>query len=235
MLLKNVLKDLIDNELVNLAIGKPQWSNATFSYTRLINCISMAYLELHKRFPLKKEIVTLIPLEDRTNYPLSLEFAVSNTASTSDKFIIDTAEDPFSDKVVKIDNIQDVNGCPIDFNTTKLTDNIILSGDKTLIIKAPDITQVYTLTCRTLPEPIILVNEAELDTYELELPSTYYEALLCYAAGRVYINRGAENTTNNESAIFFARFEASCTNILVLGLSNQENLSNNKLYNRGFV
>lgn len=235
MLLQECIKSLVSSELANLSIGKPEWSTGKFSYTTLISCISLANIELHKRFSLKREYVTLQPILGVYDYLLDPKHAVSNTASLLDKYVIDTVGRPFSGSIAKIDQLIDHNNETINFNTTANTNEFLLLDYRTLRIVNPDDKYPIQLVCRSIPAPIHLVNEEALDTYELDLPYTYLEALLCYAAGRAYINRGAENATNNESAIFFARFEASCARIENSNLSNNQESSNTRFTMKGFV
>lgn len=235
MLLKTVIDDLVNNELGNLAIGKPQWSDARFNYNILIQCISMAYLELHKRFSLIKEEVLLRPMAGTTIYDLSYDHALSNSVSSEVKYIIDSAELPFSGSIVKIDQMFDSCNEPVLFNTGKPGQNIQLLKEKRLLIRDPLIVGDLTLFCRGLPAPISVSGPTELNTYELEIPPMYLEALYLYAAGRVHSNRGAENATNNESAIFMARFEQSCANIQAMSLNDTEYSHNDRLTQRGFV
>lgn len=234
MLLKDVLNNLINNELGNLAVGKPEWSTGKFSYVSLIQCISMGYLELHKRFTLKKEYVSLLPTESINEYKLTTEHAVSNSVSTLDKYIADSVGKPFSGNIAKIEAILDKDGTEVLFNTTNFSDEVKLLDYRTVFIKNPTADSPVTLICRAIPVPIKLATEMELDTYDIDVPYQYLEALLCYAAGRAYVNRGAENATNNESAIFFARFEQACVNIAQLGLDTKEVTYNPRFTQRGF-
>jgi len=235
MLLKNILDDLINNELGNLSIGKPEWSDSKFSYTALIQCISLGYLELGKRFTLNREVVALRPTSAINEYALTYAHADSNTASTADKYIADTLTRVFSGNVVKIDQVFNELGELITINSTAANDDIRLLDATTLYIKTPSLFPSLQLHCRSMPAPIVLVNEVDLATYTVPLAPIYLEALLCYAAGRVYTNRGAENATNNESAIFFARFEKACVNIEQLGLSTKEFLHSSRFQMRGFI
>lgn len=235
MLLKNVLDQLIQNELANLSIGKPEWSTGNFNYTRLIQCISLGYIELHKRFTLKKELVVLQPMVGITEYVLDIEHAVSNTASTEDKYIIDTSARPFSNKIAKIDTIYDYTKLPIDFNNTQYNTGISLLDYRTIYIEEPDVNHTFNVMCRAIPEPIVLEDEGDLATYNLDIPYQYLEPLLLYAAGRAHNNRGTENATNNEGAVFMARFEAACVQITHTGLDTHETSYNNRLTQRGFV
>lgn len=235
MLLKNILNSLIRTELKNIVDGKPEWSDATkFNYVHLIDCVSQANVELHKRFLLKKGFVKIVPLDTRNTYPLDPQYAISN-ATIGDKFIYDSVEDPFPENIVKIDTLLDKDMDEITFNTTTFKDAITIKDEKTLYIPDPVILPLFYAVCRLLPEPILLTQESELDTYDLDLSPVYLQALLCFAAGKVYINRGAENATNNESAIFFARYEQACAEIEALGFSPKERMVNHKLSNRGFV
>jgi hypothetical protein len=234
MLLKDILDQLISNELANLAIGKPEWSTGNFNYVRLIQCISLGYIELHKRFTLKKESVILQPIDGISEYVLDIKHAVSNTASSETKYIIDTAGRPFSNSIAKIDTIYDYNKLPIDFNSSQNNSNISLLDYRTLHIDEIDTENTLNVMCRAVPKPIVL-DDGDLDAYDLDIPSTYIEALILYAAGRASNNRGAENATNNEGAIFMARFEASCAQISFTGLNTTEISVNTKLNSRGFV
>jgi hypothetical protein len=235
MLLKNVLDTLIRVELANLSLGKPEWSTGNFNYKMLINCISSAYVELHKRFSLQKERITLQPMEGVTLYILDAAHAVSNTASTEDKYIIDSALMPFSNSIAKIDAMYDHLNNPIIFDGTKIANPIYTLNYKSIVITEPDPAHPITILCRHIPAEIALQNEGDLNTYALELPPVYTEALLLYAAGRACANRGAENNMNNESAVFMARFEQSCVNISTFNLDSKEEMENTKLNCRGFV
>ncbi len=235
MLLKNLLDQLIYNELGNISQGKPEWSTGNFNYKRLIQCISLGYIELHKRFLLKKEIVTLQPMVGINSYVLDIANAVSNVGSSAPKYIIDTAEVPFSNSIAKIDELYDYNGEAVEFNTTKFGDDYYLINYRTLYIKTPDVDHTLSLVCRSVPGPIVLANEGELDTYNIDLPEIYTEALIYYAASRAYVNRGAENATNNESAIFSAKFEAACAVLMGTGFDPKELMVNDKLHARGFI
>lgn len=235
MLLKELLNTLIRVELANIVIGKPEWSHGNFNYEQLISCVSSGYIELSKRFTLYKETVVIQPIEGRTHYPLDIKYAVSNTSSTEDKFIMDSTAYPFSNEIAKIDQMYDHRGNSIDFDTTEFNENYYREDYRTLVIKVPDTNHTLGLLCRAIPPPIVLQDEGELDTYKLDIPYQYQEALILYAAGRACSNRGAENATNNEGAIFMARFEASCAQISHLGLDTKENISNDKLQCRGFV
>ena len=235
MLLKDVLNSLINNELGNLSIGKPEWSDGKFSYTSLIQCVSLGYQELHKRFTLKKEHILITPIDGLHEYVLSYEHALSNSTSTADKYITDSVEKPFSGNIAKIDSILDWLGEEIKFNTTGFADEVKLLDYRTIYLKNPDPDEPIDVICRAIPPTITLPTEIDLDTYEIDLPFQYLEALLCYAAGRAYSNRGAENASNNESAIFFARFEQACFNIEQFGLNDKETMTNTRLIARGFV
>ncbi len=235
MLLKSLLESVIQTELANLSIGKPEWATGQFSYKTLIEGVSLGYIELHKRFALQKEFVRVVPILGRTKYPLEMQYAVSDATPSVDKFIIDSVGDPFKDNIAKIDTVLDKQGEPLKFNTTTFKDLVSISDYKTLYIPDPICTPELTLVCRGLPAPIVLASENDLETYEIELPYTYLEALICYTAGRAYVNRGAENATNNESAIFMARFEAACMTVVQLGLNDKEEMVNDRLCRGGFV
>ena len=234
MLLKDILDELVNNELGNIPDGKPQWATGTFNYKRLIQCVSLGYVELHKRFSLKKESLLIHPQEGITVYVLDPKYAVSNTASSEDKYIMDSAENPFTGNLAKIDSIYDVEGEEVAFETTKFGDEIFLKNYRTLIIPKPSVFPELNLMYRAIPSPIVLQNEGELATYEVDLPYTYLQPLILFAAGRAYTNRGAENDTNNESAIYFANFEQACMQIVASGLTDTENSVNEKAIIRGF-
>ncbi len=234
ILLKSVLDSLIRVELGNLAIGKPEWSGSKFNYVQLIDCVSMASVELHRRFALKKEYVTVTPLAGRQHYPLLKAHAVSDTGLV-DKFIQDSVSYPFDENIVKIDTVLDEFGGVVHINRADLGSDIRLEDYRTLFINDPTLFSKLTVICRGLPAPISLSNEAALDGYILDIPHTYLDALRCYAAGKVYSNRGAENATNNESAVFFAKFEQACTQIVQLGLNDVETMGNTRFSTRGFV
>lgn len=234
MLLKDILDDLIYTELNNIVVGKPEWDTGKFSYTNLIKSVSLGLTELHKRFALIKETIQINPINASGIYILDYKYAVSNVASVETKFILDSASEPFSGRVAKIDSLYDSDGNFYEFDTTSAQSKFFTRDYRTLVIKDPAVVLPVTAVIRSMPASIS-VDESNFETFDINLPEAYREALILYAAGRVMSGRGPENATNNESAIFFARFENSCAVLMHTGLDNREHTVNNKLHLRGFV
>lgn len=234
MLLKDLLDDLIYNELNNVVVGKPEWDTGKFSYNNLIRSISLGVTEIYKRFALSKETVQVNPVNASGIYVLDYKYAASNTASLENKFILDSADQPFSGRVAKIDSLYDADGNFYEFDTTITHSGLFTRDYRTLVIKDSAIVAPVSVMIRSMPPPIT-VDESNFESFDIDLSEVYREALILYAAGRVMSGRGPENATNNESAIFFARFENSCAVIMHTGLDNREHNVNNKLHSRGFV
>ena len=236
MLLSYVLDELINTELADLSIGKPKWSKGPVNYKRLISSVYFAATDLHKRFLINQEEVLIETSENETMYVLKSEFAMSNTASTAAKYIIDSEDLPFNPNIIKVQQAFNAFGEMLPIND--LNNPWSLFTPKPNVIQLPYVsrnTAQFSVVCRTDERKPVFVNYGSVEGVELDIPVTFLEPLILYAAGRIYSSRGATNEGINEGASFMARYEQSCARIERYGLTNRDSPSNLRLIQKGWV
>lgn len=215
-------------------------------YKRIVPHINMALTELHKRFLIREEEVTIRCYDHIETYILDSKYAASNYESLEPyKYIHDSVFEPFVDNVLKIEKVFNEDGQELHLNetdpyiiqtetlqTSKKAWSINTPNFNTIQIPYPMVENQILVEYRANHEKI-LVKGLNPDTQEIKIPSHMLEALLLYIAGRAYSSLGGESA--QEGMAYMARFEASCKNIETLNLVNKENATNQKLEVNGWV
>ncbi|RLC68216.1 MAG: hypothetical protein DRH97_03830, partial [Chloroflexi bacterium] len=87
------------------------------AYAQLSSHVNLGLAALYSEFFLASDEIYVTLHEEITIYTLSSNFAASNDASAEDpKYIADTAENPFTDNILKIEEIYDEVGNRIPLN-----------------------------------------------------------------------------------------------------------------------
>jgi len=231
MLLSEIFDQLATGELAQHKYGKSGVIEPA-DYPALIRHVNMALTELHKRFPLKTKELKIAQFSNISLYHLNIKHAVSNTGSTETKYIIDSADNPFLDDLIKIDSVYDDYGEQIPLNDEALDKSVFMAGYDTIQIPfSVDGLNIYVIYRAKHADisTISLPNETEVD-----IPSTLLEPLLSYIAARCYstLNSQLGNTT---SSFYFSKFNLYCEKITEDNVLNEaRSMTNNKLHYKGF-
>ena len=242
MTLQQIFDLLSQGELSQISLGGTNGIDES-NWERVLNAINLGLTELHKRFPLRREQVVLQMQEGQLRYALDVKFAVSNTESTEPiKYLVDTLDDPFIGRVLKIEKIFDAKGCELALN--RLGDSfdqahstVRTPNFNTLIL--PTLLPVQSLTVEYLGNHPLLVKEVgyfDLKAVEVELPDTYLTALLYFVASRLFNPIGLSgNTAFHEGNNYEGKFEAECQRLEDDGYENGEKEENSRLRRNGWV
>lgn len=247
MLLSDVFDQLTYGELSQLEMGQSDEEGITVNeHKRIIPHINLALTELHKRFLIREEEVTIRCWDHIETYILDSKYAASNKKSKEKyKYIHDSVYEPFLDNILKIERVFNEDGQELYLNETD--PYIIRTVDQRESRRA---WSVHTPNFKTVQIPYPLHTNAMLVEYranhekievegldptktEIKIPAHLLEPFLLYVAARVYSNLGGASA--EEGMAYMAKFEASCKKIEELNLVNKEHTVNQKLEVAGWV
>ncbi len=246
MLLSEIFDQLTYGELTQLELaGANEEGILVENHKRIIPHVNLALTELHKRFLIREEEVTVRCWDHIETYPLEMKYAETSNSSEPYKWIHDTIFEPFQDNVLRIEKVFNEDGQELFVNETDpyAIQTVMNRGSRRSV-------SVHTPNFRTVQVPFavkenalvveyranhprILVPELNPETTEIALPSYLLEPFLLYIAARAYSGRA--NATSQDSISFTAKFEASCNKVVELNLVNRSNTVNQKSEVNGWV
>jgi hypothetical protein len=237
MIVSDLLELLSQGEMRQMAMAGAEYSGILDAdLHKVIPHINLGLTELHKRFLLKTDQVTIQQYSHIERYYLHPNFAQSNTVSIENyKYIKDSIFQPFNDSsvVLGIEQVFKEDGSEYIMNDDTNPYSIFTPAYNCVQIPYSDddnsMTVVYRANHKKLVSTGVLVREQEID-----ISPTYLEALLLYVGGRFLTSIG-HNDASAEGNNLIMRFEMSCSKIQELGLTITENTSNQKLDMNGWA
>lgn len=224
MTLLDILKDLTYGELAGLALGS--WTPDEFDnqpdphqYEQIVSHINLGLKEIYKRFFLRSREIDIQQHEEISTYKLASEYAASNTASAialSERYILDTAEDPFEDDILKIEEVYDEEGTKLPMNDITDEDSVYTPSYRTVQIPAPNDELSFSVQYRACHPKIPVTLDTDPADIEVELPNSLHAALLQYVGYRANLRTNPEKSAN-----YWQQFEKSCEHVDRLGLEVQ--------------
>ena len=235
MTLDQLFDQLTYGELAALAIGGVNESKIQLKdYPNVISHINLGLTELHKRFLLKTEEVIIQQYEQIETYYLDSKYAESNEASVEPiKNIMDSVYEPFTDNVLKIQEVYDEGGELLYLNDSNQYWSVHTPTYNSVQLPYPVNENNLSIIFRANHTKIPLTT-SDPASVEVVLAPTYIEPLLFYVASRIYSGLGTPEGTQ-ESNNYIVKFNNSCKQVELLGLDIQENTTNTKFETRGFV
>jgi len=224
MILRSILKDLTYGELQGLKIGNLLAGEAEsepdpHQYEQIISYINLGMTEIYKRFFLKSREIYVQQHEEISTYLLHSDYSLANTASSiaeSERYIIDTAADPFLDDILKVEEVYDEEGVKIPLNDITEDLSIYTPTFRSIQVPYPDDEVTVSVQYRANHPRITADVTTDADDIEVHIPNSLYEALLYFVGSR------AHRATNVEkSADYWQMFKRSVDDVERLGLEVQ--------------
>lgn len=236
MYLSELFNHLSYSELTQLSVGgEPQGVINSANQANIITHLNLGLLELYKRFPIKLNSVSIQQTLGITNYVLDSSYAVTNPKSTDDvafpKYIIDSAEAPFTDDVLMIDRIVDELNEELPFNDENYSNSIITLDYNVINVPEPELEYLITVSYRATP-PKIAIDTFDADTTQIPIGSQYLEALINFIAYRCF---ASFSQNSPETVNYYQRFEMACNLIRREGLVYKDLPRNVRLDNQGWL
>lgn len=204
-------------------------------YPALIRHINRGLLALHTRFCLKEREVAVNLDPIIAFYILDSKYAQSNADSTEPvKYIMDTVDNPFTDDIIRIQEVYDEDGSKLPVNDNNNDMSVFLPNYKTMQVPFPAANTTLFITYRAKHATI---DDEVVDTslVQIEIPDYCIEPLLSYVTSRVY-SSSADQNKQALSASFMAKYEMQCKSLEDYNvLHNTPNETNIKLDEGGWV
>jgi hypothetical protein len=238
MILRDLLKDLTYGELQGLAIGNLLPGEAEsevdpHQYQQVVSYINMGLTELYKRFFLRSVEIMLQQHAEISTYLLHSDYSLANTTSPiaeSERYIIDTADAPFKDDILKIEEIYDEAGVRIPLNNIKETLSIYTPTYNSIQVPFPDDDTTIAIQYRAKHVPIVADVTSDASTIEVPCPNSLQEAL-CYFVG----SRAHRPSSMEKSAEYWQMFKRSIQTTKQEGLEVQGEPTNWRFDDYGWV
>ncbi len=202
-------------------------------YPLLISQINLALTVLFTRFPLIEKIVTIRQIDSVTDYSLTLAHADTATG-TELKYIVDTAEIPFTEDIIHLFGAYDELGAEVPLNDLEDETSWYTPSYNTVQIPTP-VSGNFSLFTYRASHPVLDVTLLNPEAVEVYLPDILLPALLAYIASRIHATR-TEELSVAVSARYLSQYNGFCTEIEnsnVLNTSTSQ--SNNKLGINGWL
>ena len=236
--LKQLFKNLAFSELANISIGDATTGAIDpNNYERLTTGVRLGLTALHQRFLIRAESVVIRNYPQIGRYYLATKYARSNTESLElIKYIEDTGIRPFTDNVLKIDQVFDEVGREFELNVTTASDPIF-TPEYNCIAMTPVVgNALWTVVYRADHTPFTVDADTDLSTIELAIPPQYVEPLQAYTASRVLGGMGHSSLEGrSDGDALMLRYEALCSRMETQNLDIDDNDTHTRLEDNGWV
>lgn len=202
------------------------------NHPQIIAAINHGLLDLYSRFAIKTEEVVIRQYDHINMYELHSRFAVTNSDSAEVyKYILDTLNNPFKDKIIKIDAVYDGNGVCLPLNDSKQCNSLFTPYPTILQIPCPEHPNTMHVICRVTHEELLV--DCELDQ-ELYIPLGLLNALITYVKAKILESRPTTEA-QNQAMMMMQQYEQLCYQAEAWNTVVSVETSNTKLRDRGWV
>ena len=224
MILLDIMKDLTYGELQGLKIGNMLAGEAEsepdpHQYEQIVSYINLGMTDLYKRFFLRSKEIYVQEHAEISTYLLHSDYSLANTASTvaeSERYIIDTALDPFVDDILKVEEVYDEEGNKIPLNDISEALSIYTPSFRSIQIPYPDDETTVSVQYRANHAKITATVESEAALIEVAVPNSLYEALLYFVGSRAHRPINPEKSSD-----YWQMYKKSVDDVERLGLEVQ--------------
>jgi len=239
--LKELFDDLAYGEFTNISLGKSDLGVLREEkYPNIVSALNLALIEIYKQFDLRRKEIVLYQQSSITNYYLRSTYAVETaSAITSDAYILEDAEEPFEDDILKLISAED------SLEEKVYIDDINWPYD--IFSMAPDIIKFsqeegealrnVTLSYRASYPKITVDDDFDPSTAYLYIPDYIRPALLLYIAHRIFMGKTSKlaEGAGNISVTFLRQFNNACMQLRLDNLVPSVQDEQSRFTNNGWV
>jgi hypothetical protein len=243
MKLIDLFTDLTYGELSNLHLGgfSPYDSQSEpdpIKYAQLIAAVNMGLNQLYKEFFLRSEEHYILLNAAQSTYKLHSDYAQTNTGSPiaiGERYIQDTADNPFQDNVLRIEEVYDEDGVKLPLNDETEDLSVYTPNYNTLQVPYPEDDMTIAVQFRAGHPKIVFTGVGTFvpEDVEIELPNGLKEALQFYVASRLLRPFGGERTLEADN--YFQLYKDSVRIAKDEGLEVQGEVLGDKFEDRGWL
>lgn len=244
MTLQEIFDQLSHGELSQLSLGGSGDAGINESnWDRVLTAVNRGLTELHKRFLLREGRVALAMREGVSQYLLDPKHALTQPPSFGeDKYLLDTAADPFTGELLKVERVYAADGSELLLNGGGDTWDLAQRSVRTptynrLVLPALLPVQSLTVVYRA-DHPRLVMGEGAFDpaTVSVDLPRSHEEALVYFVASRLFSPMGLSGATAyHEGNNYLQLFEQACLLLENQDYQNKEVEQNYRLHRNGWV
>lgn len=238
MQLSDVIRTLELTTLKNANIGgNPTGGPTAFNYEELIEHINTGLLHIYQEFHFSTDEVVIQQFDNIQIYELHSDYAVSNATSTEPyKWIIDSVEKPFTDRVLLIESVYDEEGNMLPLNNDGEESSVYTPSPTSIQILTPSSENIVTVIYQKA-HPKLAYDGDDLDTtlaQKIVLPLAAKNALCLYVAYAA-TEAHPKESERAESIRYLQKFNNEIARIRHNGIFIGNNPNNRKLENNGWL
>jgi hypothetical protein len=194
-------------------------------YSVVVPHVNLGLIELYKRFPLKRDELTLKLDSTINRYSLVSTNTVSNAGAL--QYIVDTVPDPFTDDLLVIETIKDDEGVEFILNNRADMEAIRTPEFNIVYVPTPVTDVLLTVSYRAGHVVIDPTGDLNPSATEVNIPTTLLDPLLLFIGSRL---SSIGSDEDQASSRLMARFEKAIFEIKKEALiSKKEEQPNDKL------
>lgn len=232
MLLSEFFDYLIYGDLSHLAVNSLGEEGIKIAdQPKIITNINLGLISLYTRFPLRTAEIHIQLYDHIDTYFLHDDYAQTNTASAEVyKYLLDTSSQPFTNNVLKIDNVYDEVGDEYPLNDPIQSASVFTPDYNSIQVPFAASENAISVVYRAAPDRLITRGQ---DPTLVTVPIPYYltDALLAYVANKIFSGMGR----NQDAGIFRTIYNSQVLEIDNRGLTYDETVLNEKLWRSGWV
>ena len=226
MFLSEIFDQLTYGELAHLEMGGgANYGVESKFYPSLVANINLGLTAIHTRFPLLAKEVIIQQYDHIQTYILNSKYAKTNGNSTEPyKYIEDSVYQPFIDDVLKIEQAFDEGGVELKLNDENEFFSVFTTSFNTIQIPYPVAENSLAVVYRANHEKIVIDDNFNPNTIEIDIAWHLLEPLLFYVAHRYFVTNAPQDSVN-----FLNKYNQSCGRIDINGMINKRDDTNNRL------
>lgn len=154
------------------------------SYPSFMTALNQALMDLYTKFALRRRALMIETRTGQWQYPMRPDFALTSGAVVPFKHIRDSAEEPFTQRLLKIDRIYNEKLVEQPLNVINTQNSWMTTSFDMLIAPAPMDGELFAVYVRLAAD--FIPNGANQNTL-VPIPPSLEEALLVRAAYLIYV------------------------------------------------
>lgn len=240
MLLSEIFDQLIQGDLRDHFIANTEGDRLLpHHYPKLIPHVNLGILELYKRFDLHRQFLYIELNANIRTYYLQPKYARSSGSDVPIKYILDSACVPFTGNVLRINHVYKSCAEVTELRVNDRNADILEEYEtctpyyNSLHVHTPVTGQQLKVDYSSAP-PSISSIDAEPSKIDVMLPYQFLEPLLLFI-GAKYTSSLPASEGFKEGNNFMSLFEQSCRKLEELGLTIQDNTTDLRLCDNGWV
>jgi len=232
--LEDILQDLAYGEFSQLRIGRflpddPSHESDPAAYAQCISHINLGLKSIYSHFLLATGRLLITQDAAVSVYVLSSDNTVSNGGAL--QYITDTAEIPFADDILKIEQIRDDEDNILHLDNTSEDMSIISETYRSFRLPAIDADGndpvdwgVLSVRYRATHGQIVYADPMVPSAVEIKIPPQLHEALLWFVASRGFAALNSDQ--GSEGNDYYRKYQARIGEVLNQGLYIQSETEN---------